>query len=61
MSQSNDSLAHCADKGGHSEATISRCDAIRPGARGQKKRNLTTVTIVDLVRGKERLSHGFGN
>ena len=55
MSQSNDSLAHCADKGGHSEATISRCDAIRSGARGHKKRNITTVTIVDLVRGKERV------
>ena len=53
MSQINDSLAHCADKGGHSEATISRCDDIRSGARGQKKRNLTTVTIVDLVRGKK--------
>ena len=47
MSQSNDSLAHCADKGGHGESAISRCDALRSGARGQKKRNLATVTIVD--------------
>ena len=34
MSQSNDSLAHCADKGRHSEATISLRDALRSGARG---------------------------
>ena len=53
MSQSNDSLAHCADKdGGHGEATISLCDALRSGACGHKKRNLATVTIVDLPTGK---------
>ena len=47
MSQSNDSLAPCADKEGHGEAIISLHDALRSGPRGQKKRNLATVTIVD--------------
>ena len=60
MSQSNDSLAPCADKGGHGEATISLCDALRSGARGQKKRNLATVTIVDPPTGKERATHECG-
>ena len=62
MSQTNDSPAHCADKGGHSEVTISLCGALRSGARGQKKRNLVTVTIRLLIlrRGKERGTHGFG-
>ena len=54
MSQSNDSPAHCADKGGHVEATISLCDAFRLGAGGQKKRNLATVTIVDFPTGKRK-------
>ena len=47
MSQSNDSPAPCVDKGVHVEATISLCDALRSGARGQKKGNLATVTIID--------------
>ena len=46
MSRSNDSPAPYADKGGHGEATISLCDALRSGARSQKKGNLATVTII---------------
>ena len=41
-------------RGGHGEATISLCDALRSGARGQKKRNLATVTIVDPPTGKRK-------
>ena len=54
MSQSNGSPAPYADKGGHVEAAISLCDALRSGARGQKKRNLATVTIVDPPKGKRK-------
>ena len=54
MSESNDSLAPCADKGGHGEATIFLCDALRSGARGQKKMNLATVTIVGRPTGKRK-------
>ena len=39
MSQSNDSPAPCADKGGHGKATTSVCDTLRSEARGQKKIN----------------------
>ena len=39
-------------RGGHDEATISLCDALRSGARGPKKSNLATVTIVDPLTGK---------
>ena len=35
MSQSNDSPAPCAENGGHGEATLSLCDALRSGAREQ--------------------------
>ena len=52
MSHSNDSTAPCADKGGHGQATNSLCDALRSGARGQKKRNLATVMIEDPPTGK---------
>ena len=44
MSQSNDSPAPCADKEGHDKSTTSVCDTLFPEARGQKKRNLATVT-----------------
>ena len=54
MSQNKDSPAPCADKGGHVEATISLCDALRSGARGHKKRNLATLTIVDPPTGKRK-------
>ena len=54
MSQSNDSPTPCADKGGHGEANISLCDTLRSRARGQKKRNLATVTIVDAPTGKRK-------
>ena len=46
MSQSNDSPAPCADKEGHGKSTTSVCDSLCPETRGQKKRNLATVTIV---------------
>ena len=46
MSQSNDSPAPCADKGGHGKATTSVCDTLRSEVRGQKKINLATVTIL---------------
>ena len=45
MSQSNDSPAPCADKEGHGKSTTSVCDTLCSEARGQKKRNLATVTI----------------
>ena len=54
MSQIIDSPAPCADKGGHGEATISLRDALRSGARGQKKINLATVTTVDSPTGKRK-------
>ena len=41
-------------RGGHSEVTISLCDALRSGVRGQKKRNLATVTIVYPPMGKRK-------
>ena len=53
MSQNNDSPAPCADKGGHGKITTSVFDA-RSGARGQKKRNLATVTIVAPPTGKRK-------
>ena len=53
MNQSNDSPAPCADKGGYGKATTLVCDA-RSGARGQKKRNLATVTIVAPPTGKRK-------
>ena len=52
MSRSNDSPAPCADKGGHGKATTSVCDTLRSEARGQKKRNFATVTIVAPLTGK---------
>ena len=52
MSQNNDSPAR-AGKGGHGKATTSVRDA-RSGARGQKKRNLATVTIVAPPTGKRK-------
>ena len=54
MSQSNDSPAPCAGKGGHGEATISLCDALLSGARGQKERSLATVTIADAPTRKKK-------
>ena len=54
MSQSNDSPAPCADKGGHGKATTSVCNTLRSEARGQKKRNLATVTIVAPPTGKRK-------
>ena len=53
MSQNNDSPAPCADMEGHGKAPTSVCDA-RSGARGQKKRNLVTVTIVAPPTGKRK-------
>ena len=38
MSQSNDSPAPCADKGGHGKSATSVCDTLCSEARGQKKR-----------------------
>ena len=52
MSQSNDSPAPCADEEGHGKSTISVCDTLCPEARGHKKRNLATVTIVAPPTGK---------
>ena len=52
MSQSNDSPAPCADKRGHGKATTSVCHTLCSEARGQKKRNLATVTIVAPPTGK---------
>ena len=55
MSQSNDSPAPCADKGGHGKSTTtSVCDTLCSEARGQKKRNLATVTIVAPPTGKRK-------
>ena len=54
MSQSNDSPAPCADKEGHGKSTTSVCDSLCPEARGQKKRNLATVTIVAPPTGKRK-------
>ena len=54
VSQIIDSPALCADKVGHGKATISLRDALRPGARGQKERNLATVTAVDSPTGKRK-------
>ena len=54
MSQSNDSPAPCANKEGHGKSTTSVCDTICPEARGQKKRNLATVTIVAPPTGKRK-------
>ena len=54
MSQSNDSPAPCADKGEHGKSTTSVCDTLCSEARGQKKRNLVTVTIVAPPTGKRK-------
>ena len=54
MSRINDSPAPCADKGGHGEVIISLFDALRSGARRQKKINLATVTIVNPPTGKRK-------
>ena len=54
MSQSNDSPAPCADKGGRGKSTTSVCDTLCSEARGQKKRNLATVTIVAPPTGKRK-------
>ena len=54
MSQSNDSLARCADKGGHGKSTTSVCDTLGSEACGQKKINLGTVTVVAPPTGKRK-------
>ena len=54
MNQSNDSPAACADKEGHGKSTTSVCDTLCPEARGQKKRNLATVSIVAPPTGKRK-------
>ena len=54
MSQSNDSPAPCADKGGYGKSTTSVCDTLCSEARGQKKINLATVTIVAPPMGKRK-------
>ena len=54
MSQSNDSPAPCAEKRGHGKSTTSVCDTLRLEARGQKKINLATVTIVAPPTGKRK-------
>ena len=54
MSQSNDPPTPHADKEGHGKSTTSVCDSLCPEARGQKKRNLATVTIVAPPTGKRK-------
>ena len=54
MSQSNDSPAPCADKEWHGKSTTSVCDTLCPEARGQKKRNLATVTMITPPTGKRK-------
>ena len=54
MSRSNDSPSPCADKGGHGKPTTSVCDTLCSEERGQKKRNLATVTIVAPPTGKRK-------
>ena len=56
MSQSNNSPAPCADKGGHHKATTSVCDTLRSEARGQRKRNPMSSSD----REKRRNSWGCG-